>query len=129
MPKRARAPRAPRAAATSEAILASHTPEVRRIAQRLRDLIKDVVPEAAEAAYPGWHGIGYRHPRAEYFCGIFPRERSVKLAFEWGALLDDQDSLLAAGGKRVRYVELADPDAIPEQGLAGLLLEAIRLRS
>ena len=82
-----------------------------------------------EAAYPGWHGIGYRHPRAGYFCGIFPQERSVKLGFEWGALLDDEDSLLASGGKRVGYVELADADAIPEQGLARLLLEAISLRS
>ena len=107
----------------------SHTPEVRRIVQRLRDLVRDVVPDAAEAAYPGWHGIGYRHPRAGYFCGIFPQERSVKLGFEWGALLDDQDSLLAPGGKRVRYAEIADAEAIPEQGLSRLLLEAIIFRS
>jgi hypothetical protein len=115
-----------------EEILAGHTPEVRRIAQRLRELIRDVVPEAVETAHRGWHAIGYRHPQAGYFCGIFPLERSVKLGFEWGALLRDVDGLLQRGpsvGKQVRYAELADADAIPEDALALLLLEAVGLRS
>ena len=118
--------------ATPDEILAGHTSAARRIAQRLRDLIGEVVPEAVEKAHPGWHAIGYRHPQAGYVCGILPRERSVKLGFEWGAQLRDEDGLLRrgpSGGKQVRYAELADADAIPEDALALLLLEAVSLRS
>jgi hypothetical protein len=86
------------------------------------------VPEATERAYPGWHGVGYHHPRAGYFCGIFPQAESVKLGFEWGALLADPDGLLGSGGKQVRYLEVRTPDAVPEEAIVAFLLETIALR-
>ena len=39
-------------------ILAGHTPEVRLLAERVRQIICQAVPEAAEKAYLHWHGIG-----------------------------------------------------------------------
>ncbi len=122
----------PAASATPEQILDGHGPEVSALAQRLRTLILQVAPEASERAYPGWHGIGYRHPRAGYFAGIFPLAESVKLGFEWGVLLRDEDALLRSGptgAKRVRYVELRPGDEVPEGALTVLLMEAIDLRS
>jgi hypothetical protein len=62
-----------------EDILADHSPNVRKLAERLRILIRETVPEASEVAYPGWHAIGYRHPRSGYFCGIFPSAARLKL--------------------------------------------------
>ena len=116
---------------TPEDILAAHAPGVRALAERLRRLVLDVVPDAHERAYPGWRAIGYRHPRAGYFAGIFPEEGAVRLAFEWGALLSDPDGLLQrgpSGGKRVRYAVLPPGDDIPEGPLALLLLEAVEAR-
>lgn len=113
-------------------LLEQHAPEVQRIAQRLRTLVKDVVPDAEERVYPSWHALGYRHPRARYFCGIFPHRDHVKLGFEWGALLRDEEGLLEpgpSGGTRVRYVTCASLEELPEGPLVALLLEAIDLRS
>jgi hypothetical protein len=117
---------------TPEAILGDFAPEVRSIAERLRVLVKEVVPEAVEVAYPGWRAVGYRHPRAGYFFAIFPQVESVRLAFEWGVLLRDEWGLLRQGtsrGAQVRYVEFASGAAIPEDALTVLLLEAISVRS
>ena len=53
-------------------ILARHTPQVRELVQRLRELVLATVPNAEEIAYPVWKGLGYHHPEGGYFCGVFP---------------------------------------------------------
>jgi hypothetical protein len=89
-----------------------------------------VLPEAREVAYPGWHAIGFRHPKAGYVCGIFPFEGSVRLVFEWGVLLRDDARLLQPGGRQVRFAEFFDPSAaLPEAELERMLLEAVALRA
>ncbi len=90
-------------AITPELILARHSVAIRRLAKRLRKLIRAAVPEATEAAYPGWHAIGYRHPACSYFCGIFPCDDCVKLVFEFGVLLHDPFGVLEGEGKQVRH--------------------------
>jgi len=119
-------------AATPESILRDHRPEVQAIAQELRKLIKSVVPEAIEKSYSGWHGIGYTHPKAGYFCCIFPLENMVKLAFEHGAELPDPDHLLRyppTSGKQVRYLEFYPEHDLPEDQIVALLHAAIALKS
>jgi hypothetical protein len=110
-----------------EAILVEHGPGVRELAEALRRLIRQTVPEVIETAYPGWHGIGYRHPASGYFCGIFPGAAEVKLGFEFGALLPDPDGLLEGSGKQVRYVTIREGRAIPVEGIQSLLRAALDL--
>ena len=69
---------------TPEDILNDDSPLVRLIAQRLRELIRATVPAMTERAYPGWHGLEFRHPWSGYVYGIFPGRQSVKLVFEHG---------------------------------------------
>lgn len=110
-----------------ETILADHTPEVRQLAGRLRQLIRATVPEVIETAYPGWHAIGYRHPERGYFCAIFPESARVRLAFEWGALLPDPHNLLREGGKQVRYVEISKEGDLHVTAIRDLLQYAVSL--
>ncbi len=112
-----------------EDILAEHTPEVRALVERLRKLVRETVPAAAEAAYPGWHAIGYRHLDSGYFCGIFPQKDSVNLGFEFGVLLPDPDGLLEGAGKQVRYVTIKNGKDIRFGPIKKLLLAAISLPS
>lgn len=91
------------------------------LAERLRALVRTTVPEAEERAYPGWHGIGYRHPEAGYLCGIFPSDDEVRLLFEHGVLLPDPDGLLEGDGTQTRHVALDDPAHVPEEKLARLI--------
>lgn len=109
------------------AILADHSPAVRELCAELRRLIRAAVPDAAEAAYPGWHGIGYRHPESGYFGAIFPHEDEVKVGFEWGALLPDPDGLLVGSGKQLRYLPLSIGQAVPAAALNAFLREALQL--
>ena len=114
-------------AVTAEDILRDHSPEVRQIVGALRKLITDTLDGLTEKAYPGWHAIGLRHPRAGYICGIFPYESTVKLIFEKGVLLSDPQGVLKGDTKQIRYIEVSDVDQIPEDALRLLLLEAASL--
>lgn len=115
MPRRAR----------PEDILAGHAPAVVETAERLRALVRRVVPDAEERAYPGWRGIGYRHPVAGYFAGVFPREDHVRLLFEHGARLPDADGVLTGDGSRTRYVVVRPGEPVPEKAIGRLLLLAV----
>lgn len=113
---------------TPEDILRDHTPEVQATAAALRSLIGDAMPELAEKAYPGWHGIGYRHPKAGYVCGVFPHAETVRLLFEHGRELSDPHRVFTGGGTQTRWIELSDPADIPADAIRLLLLEAVALR-
>ena len=114
---------------TPDALLADHIPAVEALGQRLRRFMRETVPEAVENAYPGWHGIGYRHPEAGYLGGIFPLEHTVRLLFEHGARLPDPERLLAGEGAQTRHVELTEWDEALVPALEDLIAAAIELRS
>ena len=117
----------PKTTASSEMILADAAPEIRLLAERLRSLIRETIPEAVETAYPGWHAVGYRHPESGYFAGIFPETGRVRLAFEWGILLPDPHGLLSGTGKQVRYVDIYEEGELRETAIRDLLLAAVSL--
>lgn len=112
---------------TIESILSDHSPEVRQLAEQLRKLIKDTVPQAIERAYPGWRAIGYRHPEVGYFCGLFPLADRVDVAFEFGVLLPDPHAILDGDGKQVRYVRIRRAEDLRPEPLRALLIAAIDL--
>jgi hypothetical protein len=111
--------------ATPESILVGHTAEVKALAESLRKLVKKIIPEASEKAYPGWHGIGYRHPQSGYVCAIFPQRDGVKLGFEAGVLLPDPDNLLEGTGSQVRYVSIKNRRDLRQEAIKKLLHAAI----
>ena len=108
-------------------LLLPHTPQIIDLANQLRHLIRTAVPEATEKAYPVWKGIGYVHPRAKYFCAIFPQADCVKLGFEWGKLLPDTDGMLEGDGKQLRCVVIREGESIPVEAIRRLLLAALKL--
>ena len=107
---------------TPDDILADHEPAVVKLAQELRVLLMDCVGEFAESAYPGWHGIGFRHPVAGYVCGIFPHAHHVRLLFEHGMHFDDAHGLLEGGESHTRHIDLQPGAIMPrgrDRGLSG----------
>ena len=112
-----------------ENILKEHSPSVRQIVEQLRKVVRSTVPEMTEKAYPGWHGIGFRHPLSGYVCGIFPAQASVKLLFEHGVQLSDPHSVLQGAGKQTRHIEVARTKDITVVSIILLLLEAVALKS
>jgi len=114
---------------TVEDLLAGHNSLVQELVMRLRELLRQVVTEATETAYPRWHGIGYRHPDSGYFCAIFPQDDRVLLSFEFGVLLPDPAGLLEGDGKQVRYVPIRKESDIREDEFVMMIHAALDLPS
>lgn len=108
-------------------ILLDYKPTVQELVAWLRAVVQAVAPDATESAYPRWRGIGYRHPQAGYFCGIFPQPDHVRLLFEFGILLSDVNGLLQGDGKQTRYLKIIDPQAIPVADIQLLINAALAL--
>jgi molybdopterin-guanine dinucleotide biosynthesis protein A len=109
-------------------LLIDHDDHVVATAQWLRDLVTATVPDAVESVYRGWHGFGYRHPVAGYFCAVFPRAGTVQLSFEHGTLLPDPHGLLTGTGRQVRVVDVRGPGDPPPRLLVDLVDAAATLR-
>lgn len=112
---------------TPEQFLAAFPPEIRALADQLRQLIKQTIPHIVEAVYPGWKLIGYREQdgkRSRYFCFVAPFEDRVVLGFEYGVLMADVAGLLEGDGKQVRYVTLRSQANLRPHELSALIAEA-----
>lgn len=99
---------------------------MRALAEALRRLVKDSVPNVAEAVYPGWKLIGYRlldRPGGRYFGFIAPLAEEVRLGFEYGVELQPHH-LLEGSGTQVRYVRVRSAEMVVAEQLAPLIAEA-----
>jgi hypothetical protein len=113
---------------TPEELLAPYAPIRRETAEALRALVRRTVPAAIEAVRPGWRLIGYDVPagrRTRYFAFVWPEPEHVHLGFEHGVFMDDPHGLLQGTDlRRVRFLTLARPGALPDRAVAGLIREA-----
>lgn len=114
-----------------EAFLEDFSPERRRVANQLRDVVRRVVPDAIERVRTGWRLIGYDIPngrRTTYFAFIWLEPEHVHLGFEYGAAMDDPDEILGGGDlRRVRFVTLVRGDELPVERLEALVEEGVRV--
>jgi hypothetical protein len=112
---------------TPDRFLAPYPRQIREIANELRRLVLETVPNTTEAVYPGWRLIGYRQmdrPRGRYYCFVAPMSDHVRLGFEYGTSLTDDHRLLDGDGKQVRYVTVRDLASIDPERLEALVAEA-----
>lgn len=112
---------------TPEQFLMTFPAGIQALAGHLRALIRQTIPNVAEAVYSGWRLIGYRVPdgrRSWYFCYIAPFEERITSGFEYGVLLSNDVGMLEGTGTQVRYVTIREPDDIREQELTALIAEA-----
>lgn len=58
----------------------------------------EALPDLTERVYPGWSGLGLRHPRAGLIASIFGRDEDVAVYIERGAFLPDPDGLFEGAG-------------------------------
>lgn len=113
--------------------LSGYSPEIRDLAERLRSVVIQAVPEAVERVRTGWRLIGYDVAvgrRTRYFAFVAPEPEHVHLGFEYGAWMADPDDLLRGAHlnlKKVRFVTYVPGDAIPTDALVRYTLEAAAL--
>ena len=106
--------------------LQDYAPEVRQLAQTLRQHVVEVVPDSTETLHPGWKVISYGLQKK--FCAIAPHSKWVNLQFHAGAALEDPEHLLDGTGKSMRHVRVTPQSGVPT-GVADLLSKAADLAS
>src|SRR4029450_12247757 len=102
--------------------------EMRRIAERLRVIVRATLPDAIEAVRPGWRLIGYDLPvgrRKTFFCFVIPEFEHVHLGFKHGVLMDDPDRLMQGKGitKEARWLTFTPGDPIDVPSIDRLIRE------
>jgi len=116
-----------------ELFLAAYPARTRDIAERLRGVVHDAVPEAIERVRTGWRLIGYDVPvgrGTRYFAFVAPEPEHVHLGFEYGVWMSDPDGLLLGAHldlRKVRFVTYEPGDAIPARVLVRYTREAAAL--
>ena len=117
----------------ADLFLSGYSDEIRDIAERLRQVVREAVPEALERVRTGWRLIGYDVPvgrRTRYFAFVAPEPEHVHLGFEYGILMTDSDGLLLGAHLnllKVRFVTLRPGDLIPTDALMRYTREAADL--
>jgi len=113
--------------------LSGYSPEIRDLAERLRDVVRDAVPEAIERVRMGWRLIGYDLPvgrRTRYYAWVAPEPEHVHLGWQHGIWMSDPDGILRGAHlnlKKVRYVTYQPGDEVPTDVLVRYTLEAAGL--
>jgi hypothetical protein len=116
-----------------ELFLSGFPTEIGDIAERLRSVVHDAVPEAIERVRTGWRLIGYDVPfgrRTPYFAFVAPEPVHVHLGFAYGAWMADPDGLLQGAHldlRKVRFVTYEPGDPIPTKALVRYTREAAAL--
>ncbi len=115
-----------------EALLAGYPDSMAALAERLRTIVRETVPDAIERVRVGWRVIGYNVPagrRTPFVAWVMAERVHVHLGFPHGVLLRDPARVLGGAGetKRARWFTFSSPDAIHAYLVAAYLREAVAI--
>jgi hypothetical protein len=116
-----------------EALLERYPEPMRRIAEELRAIVRETLPEAIERVRPGWLLIGYDVPvggRRTAFCAfVTPEARHVHLGFKHGVHMRDDEGVMLGRGvtREARWLTFREGDPIPRARVEALLHEGARV--
>lgn len=110
---------APTSSTSLENFLQSYMPDVTKLAQGVRTIVRENVPGAIElldlSSKLIGHGYGPRY--ADVVCVIMPFKAYVNLGFARGAVLPDPNRLLEGTGKSARHVKIRNAQDIANPAL------------
>ncbi len=109
--------------------LGSSSPEVAKVALRVRAFVLTEAPLANEFVYETDNalemGYGFTERPGDAFCHIAVRDRWVDLGFNRGSLLADPAGVLEGSGSRVRHLRIEDLDDLRKPQVGRFLRAAM----
>jgi hypothetical protein len=107
-------------------VLAGYEPEKRALAERARQIIRSIVPDAEEEAIDVWQAIAFACGSGMkiQFCSIAPYKEVLKLNFNRGGELPDPAGLLEGVAKRERFVRLEKAEDLERDTVTALIQAA-----
>ena len=99
------------------------SPEVQAIAQQLRELIMELIPDAQETVYLGWKIALYK--KTTEICGIQPAGDRCNFYLTKGAYLRDSQGILEGTGKSIRHVKVRSVVGLAAEGIRDFIKQAL----
>jgi len=106
-----------------EEYLEKYSPQMSKIAVKLRNLILEMFPSMEELIK--WNNLVYR--MNGYVCAILIHKAHINLEFWRGAELKDPENRLEGTGKKMRHLKISDESEIDAQYIKNLIKESIAL--
>jgi hypothetical protein len=103
------------------AMLAGHRDDVAALARELRAAARAALPDLTERYYPGWQGLGLKHPRAGLVATLIARDDDVVVYLERGASLPDPLGLLGGHERLKRTRTITFRPGVPTPGADALI--------
>jgi hypothetical protein len=106
-------------------VLAGYEPAMRALAEKARQVIHSLVPDAEEEAVDVWQAVAFACGDGKVnFCSIAPHKARLNLNFNRGAELPDPAGILEGTGKKERFVRLEREEDLGKEALAALVRAA-----
>ena len=102
--------------------LSGYPQSTREVATKLRQIVREELPQATESVHTGWKIILFAE--GAEICGIQPAAKGCNVHFTRGADLPDPHHLLTGTDKLLRQVRVADLAGVPEAALRELIRAA-----
>lgn len=115
---------------TPEEFLDKYPPPLQELANALRALVRETLPDVVESVNAGWGLLAYRVPNGKttvYFGYIGADGDHAHLGFEYGILLPDPKGLLEGAGTQVRYLTIRRTREIRKKEFAILIRAAAEI--
>jgi hypothetical protein len=116
---------------TFEELMANAVPEMRPIAEQLREIVIEIDPHTVEVVRLGdnaaTYGVGPKK-MSEGYVYIMPFKNWVNLGFYKGADLPDPAGMLEGSGKKLRHVKVRSVEDAEKPEVRTLIEEAIAER-
>ncbi len=110
--------------------LGSSSPEVAKVALRVRAFVLTEVPLANEFVHESGNALemvyGLTQRPDDAFCHIAVRERWVDLGFNRGSMLADPAGVLEGSGSQVRHLRIEDLDDLRKPQVGRFLRAAMK---
>jgi hypothetical protein len=103
--------------------LSSYNGEISLIAQDLRNMILELVPDMDEVIK--WKNLFYE--KNGFVCAIVLHKDHVNLQFARGTEINDPAKMLEGTGKKIRHVKIYNSNQINTEQLKNLIIEAVNL--
>ena len=109
--------------AVEEYIAAKIWPEQKPLVERLRVLVRECAPNAAELityGIIGWKG-------RKMLAVISPTQKDMTFSFSQGAAFEDRFGLLKGEGHVSKHIKVTDVDTLPEEAIRYYIAQALKL--
>jgi hypothetical protein len=111
---------------TAEEFLSKQTPEVKVLAEKTREIIREVDPDVVESVNPGHNNLAYGSgvKMGQWYCYIAPFKSYMNLGFLHATELPDPEGLLEGTGKLLRHVKIRRLEDLERPRIRALLAAA-----